>query len=218
MPWWPGWDSIESTDFWNTFWFWFGIGCLFLLGASEVVSHYYGQRHNTLVASAERKAASERQQEQEQAEQRHAAELAETQRRVEETRRQQAPRRLTEDQKRSLVAALSPFAGQKFKLEYGMGNNEAANYAADFMDVFRNAKWVDVGNSPIQAIWTGPGSVGIEVTLNQEEADKGAVPRAAFVLIETLGRLGLADHAGFKNPQVPSQTIEFRIGAKPPPP
>ncbi len=46
----PGWTSIQTTGWMSNFFFWVSIFALVLLGMAEVVSHYYGQRHDTLLA------------------------------------------------------------------------------------------------------------------------------------------------------------------------
>jgi hypothetical protein len=76
MTWWPGWDSIASAGYWSHFWFWFGIACLFALGASEIVSHIYGLRKDELVAVAESEAATQRRSNETAAKQKSDAEAA----------------------------------------------------------------------------------------------------------------------------------------------
>src|SRR5260370_34907342 len=101
MLWWPGWESIAWAGWWSHFWFWFGILCLFALGAAEVVSHVYSLRKDELVAAAEKTRADEQQRRQ-----------AEAAKQIEHLRAQQRPRRRAGDPKPGLVAALSPFPGQ----------------------------------------------------------------------------------------------------------
>jgi len=50
MMWWPGWSTVEGASWWSNFYFWISIGSLFLLGASEVISHRYTLRTEDLVA------------------------------------------------------------------------------------------------------------------------------------------------------------------------
>ena len=105
MPWRPGWDSIESTDFWNTFYFWFGIACLFLLGISEVISHYYGRRHSALVAvsvgSPEYQREENARRDREVVDAREAAKTAQ-----QELDRFKAPRTLTAEQRSRVIEAV----------------------------------------------------------------------------------------------------------------
>lgn len=145
MSWWPGWDSIESTDFWNTFYFWAGIACLFLLGAFEVISHYYGERHSALIAAAERAAAEQRDDSDQQIEKRHAAEVAQLQ---EQLAKLQERRTLTPDQKAEMIVALSPFREQKVRITSNQGDLEGDGFARDFYDVVTKSDWSYVGDSP----------------------------------------------------------------------
>jgi hypothetical protein len=46
----PGWESITSTNWWASFYFWASIVALSLLGIFEVISHRYTQRHEELSA------------------------------------------------------------------------------------------------------------------------------------------------------------------------
>jgi hypothetical protein len=213
MPWWPGWHSIESTEFWNIFFFWFGIGCLLLLGISEVVSHYYGQRHNALVDAAESVAAAQRRDEQRQVEERHRAEMAQVQRRLEEARKEQAPRRLTPDQQATLIAALSPFRGQKITIWFVMGNTESKDFASDFDSVIRRAGWDD-GGGVNQATYGGPDPVGVEVFVKEATPDNE--PPALVGLVVTLAKMGLMPGRNVDvDADLPIDTIKLSIGAKP---
>src|SRR4051794_40517723 len=111
MSWWPGWNSIEGTEFWSTFHFWAGIACLLLLGFFEVLSHYYGERHSALVEIAASEAARRRDESDQQAEKRHAAEIAATRAAAEEIQKSRTPRTISP---KELVAAITPYAGTPF--------------------------------------------------------------------------------------------------------
>lgn len=45
----PGWNSIETTNWISDLFFWLSILALILLGATEVISHRYGERHDWLL-------------------------------------------------------------------------------------------------------------------------------------------------------------------------
>jgi hypothetical protein len=214
MPWWPGWDSIESTDFWSTFYFWFGILCLLLLAIAEVVSHYYGQRHSELVTAVAGAAAVKGQQEQREADERHRAEIAEMQRRLEETQRQQASRRLTPEQQKSLIATLSPFAGQKVSVVCILGDTEGQQFANDFISVFRSAKWDYGGGSGInQAAYT-VNPIGIAASV--KEATPSAIPAPLGVLVVALADMGVMPGRNIGiDSALPPDTIQLQIGKKP---
>jgi TolA-binding protein len=131
MTWWPGWNSISDSGWWSHFWFWFGIFCLFALGASEVVSHVYGLRKDKLVASQQEEKDREteaRRTAEADAFQRLQRQLSEADSKVMELQKQQTPRRLTEQQKRTLTTALSPFRGQKSPSKQFWGTQNASNF------------------------------------------------------------------------------------------
>src|SRR5438874_211545 len=88
MSWWPGWDAIASAEWWANFYFWAGIVCLFMLGATEVISHRYTLRKDELVSEEQR-----------QTEQRHKEDMARAHIRV--------PRTISPDQRRQLVTYLA---------------------------------------------------------------------------------------------------------------
>lgn len=46
----PGWNSIATTGILSNFFFWVSIGALVLLGVAEVLSHRFGERHDSLLA------------------------------------------------------------------------------------------------------------------------------------------------------------------------
>jgi hypothetical protein len=75
MPLLPGWDSVESTNWWSHFYFWVGIIFMIALIAAEAVSHIYGLRKDELVAVTERAVAEERAREIDAAENRRKAEV-----------------------------------------------------------------------------------------------------------------------------------------------
>ncbi len=214
----PGWNSVDAVSGIAHWLHISAIVVLALLVVAEGMALIYDSRKDTLVAAAERASAEQRQRDQQKADDQHRAEVAQVQRQLEETRKQQAARRLSEEQKQTLISAILPFAGQKFILQHPMGDSEAA--FTQWISVFKHAKWIDVGNSPLQTVWTGGVPVGIEVTLNQvdaEEAQKsGKMPSSVFTLLKTLGQFGLVDeHKLFMNAEVAPQTIDFRVGAKP---
>lgn len=49
MSWIPGWDTIAGAGWWSGLVFWLSIISLIGLGAFEVASHRYGERHDELV-------------------------------------------------------------------------------------------------------------------------------------------------------------------------
>jgi hypothetical protein len=220
----PDWDSIESTSRWSDILFWAGIICLVLLAATEVASHIYGSRSSFLSNEATRLTEAQRQHDEAEAEDRRKAEvgtlqkqLAEADKKAAEALQQQAPRHLSESQKQTLIAALSPFAGQKITIASVMGDAEGESYREDFLVVLRAARWsFDEGSDVSQAVIV-PTPVGVQVTINQDEAQAGRVLNSAAVFVTTLLQLGIVpDRTMFINQQVPAGQIALKVGTKPP--
>lgn len=175
MPWIPGWSSASSASWWSNFYFWFGIVCLFLLGASEIVSHIYTLRKDALVEAGEGAAFARQQQEQRETERRHRTETEELRRQLEDAQQKQAPRRLTNDQKQEMAATLSEYPGQKVRIFCVLGDVEGKAFAEDFMEVFRKANW-DTQNSIIQGSYSH-NPQGFHVGINAELArQEGMIP------------------------------------------
>ena len=215
MTWWPGWNSAESVGFWSHFWFWFGIACLFVAGACEVISHIYGLRKDTLVARelvalADRVADQRRKAD----EATHRSEVGAPQKEreqantnVTEPQRGSTARVLTPEQQRTLIAALAPFAGQKVRVDTVMGSDDRLALAKDFVEIFRAAKWDVDPISPMQVAYKKP-PIGLEPTINQA----GSVPPAFPTLVDTLAALGLGTNTGFADKKIPVGIIDMRIG------
>ena len=215
MTWWPGWNSADSVGFWSHFWFWFGIACLFVAGACQLISHIYGLRRDALVAHelvalADRVADQRRKAD----EARHGAEVGAPQKEqantsVTEPQKGLTARVLTPEQQRTLIAALSPFAGQKVRVDTVMGSEDRLALAKGFVEIFRAAKWDVDPISPMQVAYKKP-PVGLEPTINQA----GSVPSAFPALVDTLAALGLGTNTGFADKKIPVGIIDLRIGVR----
>jgi hypothetical protein len=126
-----------------------------------------------------------------------------------------ANRHLTDAQKASLLAAVSPLPGHKISVTIPLGNAEAKSYGMEFVEIFRKARWVGVEGAGLnQAIWDKDPN-GIEVTVNLADARAGKVPPDAIMLLNTLTGLGLTPKNIFANPGLPPGETEIRIGIKP---
>jgi hypothetical protein len=201
MTWWPGWDSVDNAGFWSHFWFWVAIVCLFAVGASAMISHIYGLRKDELMsdkmASLAARQTAEVEAPQEMPEQDNTS--------VAEPQKVAPPSVLSLEQQQTLIAALSPFAGQKVRVDTVVGGD--VRLANDFGEVFRAAKWhVDAG-SPSQVV-LATRLFGIQPTINRA----GTVPPAFAALVDTLATLGLGPKTGFADEQTPVGTIHLRIG------
>lgn len=201
MTWWPGWDSADSAGFWSHFWFWVGIVCLFALGASAIVSHIYGLRKDELISDKlVSLAASQR------------AEVEGLQNKVEknntsvtEARKTAPPKVLTPGQQQTLIAALSPFAGQEVRVDALVGSDE--KLVDDFVEVFRAAKWRVDPASPAQVV-LAKRIFGLQPTVSAGGTD----PPAFAVLVDTLFALGLGANTGFADQRTPAGVIAMKIG------
>ncbi len=104
-----------------------------------------------------------------------------------------AQRTLSPTQRSALVAALSPFRGQRVAFESTNGDAEAAVYKRDIASAFRESGWVfDDATLGNQSFFDTP-PIGLQVTINQKEAQAGALPGALKPLLAVLFRLGLTD-------------------------
>ncbi len=93
----PGWNSAESAGFWSTFHFWASIVSLFFLGATEVLSHRYSDRHDELI-KAEREAVDRH----------HAEEAANLRAQIDQTRKQVADDHSLKNRIRALFNSVDP--------------------------------------------------------------------------------------------------------------
>ena len=199
MTWWPGWDSVDNAGFWSHFWFWVAIVCLFAVGASAVISHIYGLRKDELMSDKMASLAA-----------RQAAEVpqerpGEYNTSVAEPQKVAPPIVLSLKQQETLIAALSPFAGQKARVDTVVGGDD--RLANDFVEVFHAAKWhVDAG-SPSQVV-LATRLFGLQPTINRV----GTVPPAFAALVDTLATLGLGPKTGFVDEKTPVGTIDLKIG------
>jgi len=127
---------------------------------------------------------------------------------VTEPQKSVTARVLTPEQQRTLIAALSPFAGQKVRVDTVLGSNDdRLALAKDFVEIFRAAKWDVDPISPLQVAYKKP-PIGLEPTINQA----GSVPPAFPTLVDTLAALGLGTNTGFADKKIPVGIIDMRIG------
>jgi hypothetical protein len=225
----PGWDSLESVKILNYSFHIAALVFIALLALSEIMALVYAGRSITLAEIRDIDAALHRKQEIDEADSRHAAEigslqtqlseaekqLSEAEKKVEEIERKQAYQHLTDEQKQALIRVLSPFRGDKVRIFYVIGDANGKAYADDFASVFAKAGWDYGGGSGVKQGIFEKDPIGIEITLNATQVTAGKIPRAAETLVQTLNALGLAER-GFRSPGVPPDTIEIRIGKKPP--
>lgn len=128
-----------------------------------------------------------------------------------------APRRLSESDKKLLIAALKPFKGQKCIISYALANTESDIYANDFVNVLDSAGWDHNGKNGIQgSIWSNP-LVGIQITVQRgPDSTAGMVTPGIGVLIKTMRKLGLTGgpYEFYTDPAIPTGMVDIRIGTK----
>lgn len=129
---------------------------------------------------------------------------------------QQAERRLSEEQKRTISAAISPHRGQKVQLISLLGDSESYRYAQDFADIFQAAKWEMAGGGVAQAAYTGGIPEGIQVMISATHGGANTAPIGAGKLMMALISLGLI-REGLSDPSIQGDDVLIRVGRKPPP-
>lgn len=201
MTWLPGWDSADSAGVWSHFWFWVGVVCLFVVGASAVISHIYGLRKDELML--DKVAALTATQKAEVAALQDKNEQGSTS--VADPQKAAPPKILTPGQQQALIAALRPFAGQKVRVHSLVGSDN--RLADDFIEVFRAAKWHVDPESPSHVV-LAKRIFGLQPTVNPGGADPPAFP----VLVDTLAALRLGPDTGFADNQTPLGIIDLKIG------
>jgi hypothetical protein len=213
MTWLPGWSSAENASTWSHIWFWFGMWCFLWLGIAEVIAFIYGLRKDNLVAASEQVAAAQAQQNQNALQN----QLAEANRKTAELEQQQAPRRLSEAQKQTLITALSPYRGQKISLLTILGDAECKQFLQDFMDVLDAAGWDhNGGNGILYSMFQGNDPVGVAVLVSEQEAAAKRGPPGVMPLIENLAAFDIVPPKRiFSNPTVAVGEIKLVIGKKP---
>jgi hypothetical protein len=77
---------------------------------------------------------------------------AKEQRPIEKRRYAGPPRRLTDQQKLSLVRELGNLKGHKVKIACDLDNEESTRFATDFVEVFRQAGWVGLDGEDLQLV------------------------------------------------------------------
>ncbi len=233
----PNWNSIESTTRWSDGLFWIGAAALIVLAVAAVASHAYASRSTYLALesdSGQREANSRADGHYTREIKRLNDELASAHEAMTSTQRitahdqvkseipekgphqaqtDTAPRTLSAGQKQLLVAALSPFSGQKVTVESIAGNVSGDRFKRDFVAVFQLAEW-----SFDDGVAGGPSSAshpptGVQVTVNEDEVRAGRVLQSARVFVQTLQKLGITKgNTLFVDNQVTVGVIKLTIG------
>lgn len=62
MSWLPGWNSVDSTAHWHTFYELGGIALFLIVVAFEILAYFYGHRRDDLMEAASKTQVREREQ------------------------------------------------------------------------------------------------------------------------------------------------------------
>jgi len=208
MSWIPGWDSIEGTGFWSHFWFWFGIACLFALGAAEVVSHLYSLRKDELVAAAQRNADDQRKRDADEADAGHKADVAALQDTLAKERTDRLlPRAIKPEQRAAILACLEHQPKGPVFIRPAQFDAEATAFSTQIEQLLREAQFEVRAWPEASLSWSIPGAFLIVLDLNNAPSHASAI-QSCF---------GTADIAlpGYTDKRHPADSVSIAVGARP---
>ena len=120
-------------------------------------------------------------------------------------------------QKRELIATLLPFAGQKVTIMSVMGDAEGDRFKQDFLEVLRATKWSFNEATDVSQGVMMPTPQGVQVTINQTDAQPERVLKSAVQFMLLLHKIGITNSDTiFVNNDVPSGQVRLIVGTKPP--
>lgn len=135
--------------------------------------------------------------------------------RLAELEKLQAQKRLSEEQRRFLIEALRPFAGQKVQIASILGDDDSKSLAQDLVSVFDAAGWDHDGDTGVFVQQFPRDPVGVEVTLNEADARAGNIAAGIGALINVTRQLGLVyDNTIYMGSEVPSGQALLKVGKK----
>jgi hypothetical protein len=141
--------------------------------------------------------------------------LIEAENKIAELEKLQAQKRLSEDQRRFLIEALRPFTGQKVAVASILGDDESKVFAQDLISALEAAGWDHSGDTGVFSQQFPRDPVGVEVTLNEEDARGGKIPAGIGALINATRQLGLVyDNTIYMGSDVPSGQALLKVGKK----
>jgi hypothetical protein len=235
----PNWNSIESTTRWSEVLFWIGAAALVVLAAAAIASRIYASRSASLALEH----YHEQQQTNDQAGEQYSREVkrltdeiaiakevmvsaqtisarqqvqSETETIPNKAQADAPSRALTATQQQLLVAALSPFAGQKVVVEFIAGDADGYKFEHGFIAVFKLAEWKFGETTAASRGASSHPPTGVQVTVNEDEVRAGRVLRSARAFAQTLQKLGITKgNTLFVDNQVPVGAIKLTIGLAP---
>jgi hypothetical protein len=135
--------------------------------------------------------------------------------RLAELEKLQAQKRLSEEQRRFLIEALRPFAGQKVQIASILGDDDSKSLARDLVSVFEAAGWDHDGDTGVFVQQFPRDPVGVEVTLNEADARAGNIAAGIGALINATRQLGLVyDNTIYMGNEVPAGQALLKVGKK----
>ena len=226
---WPEWFDVGDYQLRSRF---FEIGCaavFALLAVSEVVAYSYGLRQDSLVAAAEQ-AGADRIARLTAASKRPVADtpsrylkenselrqkLIDAENKLAALERTQTQKHLSLEQKRFLIEALRPFAGQKVSIASIRGDDEGLQFAQEFVSVFEAAGWDHHGEAGVSTQEWPRDPVGIEVVLNEDDARADRIRPGVAGLVNAVRQLGLVyDNTVYMDNEVPAGQALLKVGKK----
>jgi hypothetical protein len=131
---------------------------------------------------------------------------------------ERSPRGLTEAQKKTIIALLSPFRGQKFSVVCIAGDQECKSIGQEIVNVLRAAGW-DFPEGGVGEAAYNKEPLGLSLMVNAGQIMTPSVLRPVAMLVKALADAGLMQRNGaLADPNVPRDRIEVRIGRNRNPP
>jgi hypothetical protein len=125
---------------------------------------------------------------------------------------ERSPRGLTEAQKKTIVALLAPFRGQKFSVVCIAGDPEGRHIAEEIVTVLRAAGW-DFPEAGVAEAAYNKEPIGLSLMVNAGQIMTPSVLRPVALLVKALADAGLMQRNGaLADPNIPRDRIEVRIG------
>jgi hypothetical protein len=127
---------------------------------------------------------------------------------------ERSPRALTETQKKTIVALLAPFRGQKFSVVCIAGDPEGKNIAEQIVTVLRAAGWDFPEAGVAEAGYNNNKEpLGLSLMVNAGQIMTPSVLRPVAMLVKALADAGLMQRNGaLADPNIPRDRIEVRVG------
>jgi hypothetical protein len=225
---WPEWLDVGQYQVRSRFVEIGIVAVLTMLLGAEVLAYSYGARQTTLAAAAEqeraalvKKLAAQAKARpetpnhylKENSDLRHRLDEAEA--KVAALEKTQHEKRLSPEQRRFMVEALRPYAGQKVSIASIRGDNDGLILAQDFVAVFEAAGWDHHGEAGVTTQEWPRDPIGVEITLNEDDARRDHIADGVVALINTVRKLGLVyDGTIYMDNEVPAGQALVKIGKK----